>query len=156
VSCPNHGLCCVKSPKYTCNICSESVSAENSQVYTMWHCLVCYTVCHLNCVKSWAITSADTLVQDARTNRRSWRNLHMWKYPVCPAQVPEPPKWTSCCGSSTYNFGCSPDKPNSRGGICGRVKECVHEDDTLPYTKPCHPGPCNTVCKTTCFVERTP
>lgn len=124
---------------YECSICSDTIVPENTREYVIWHCLDCYNIFHLQCVRTWA--------QSSGTNFP----FQQWKCPCCLVIQEGVPRGTCWCGKASFNFhSIGRDNPNSCLGPCQRIVECPHGNPTEICEKLCHPGPCNSPCTAEC------
>ncbi|XP_015929793.1 protein shuttle craft [Parasteatoda tepidariorum] len=108
-----------------CLVCCESIRVKDQ----MWHCLSCYHVFHLRCIRKWARSPAAT-VEDGG-----------WRCPACQSLTSKVPYDYYCfCGKQKnpeINYHIT---PHSCGEICSRKRpECTHLCKEI-----CHPGPCPT------------
>ncbi|KAG8198878.1 hypothetical protein JTE90_015092 [Oedothorax gibbosus] len=106
-----------------CSVCCEQIRVKDQT----WHCLACYHVFHLRCIKKWA-RSPHAAEEDGT-----------WGCPTCRNATSKVPYDYFCfCGKQReppVNYHLT---PHSCGEICGRKRpECTHLCKEL-----CHPGPC--------------
>ncbi|XP_062519422.1 transcriptional repressor NF-X1-like isoform X2 [Corticium candelabrum] len=119
---------------YDCVVCCETVRPKDS----VWNCLSCYHLFHLNCIQKWARSSAAPT--DESDNSKNWR------CPCCQNSYHKIPSIYYCfCGKvknpshdakDSYGYIC----PHSCGDVCGKQRDtegCIHKCTML-----CHPGPC--------------
>jgi hypothetical protein len=127
---------------YTCSICLDPI-IPSSREYTIWHCLECYNVYHIHCVKAWAAASSQN------PTILSLLALPKWKCPNCAVEC-QKPKATCWCGKSSIGLPyISPGRPNSCPNTCDKAGVCPHREEKI-CLNPCHPGPCDIPCSTTC------
>ncbi|XP_035208182.1 transcriptional repressor NF-X1-like [Stegodyphus dumicola] len=123
-----------------CLVCCELIRVRDQT----WHCLSCYHVFHLRCIRKWARSSA-AVVDGGR-----------WRCPACQSLSSKVPYDYYCfCGkhkNPDVNYHLT---PHSCGEICGRKRaNCSHLCKEL-----CHPGPCPPcliVVHKTCACGKTP
>lgn len=122
---------------YDCSICYACVSTKDS----VWSCSQCYTVLHLNCIRTWAKASVakveeqNAMQEDAtiRSRRGSWR------CPGCQYAREEVPQKYYCWDGRVQNpSNVKGAPPHSCGKSCAR-KGCIHGC----AAGICHPGECS-------------
>ncbi|GFQ90944.1 protein shuttle craft [Trichonephila clavata] len=106
-----------------CLVCCEQIRVKDQ----IWHCLSCFHVFHLRCIRKWARSPA------ASGPDKDWR------CPACQSLNSTVPFDYYCfcgaCKNPDVNYHLT---PHSCGEICGRTRpDCTHRCKEL-----CHPGPC--------------
>ncbi|XP_054710252.1 transcriptional repressor NF-X1-like [Uloborus diversus] len=106
-----------------CLVCCEYIRVKDQ----IWHCLNCFHVFHLRCIRKWARSPA-AVVEDGG-----------WRCPACQSITTKVPYDYFCfCGKHKNPEVDYHLTPHSCGEICGRKgAECDHLCKEL-----CHPGPC--------------
>jgi hypothetical protein len=116
----------------------------------MWQCEKCYNIFHFECIKTWAEPTPSNVIYDVR-------RLFAWTCPLCSERRAQRPRAACWCGKQSsgtanrrHDRSERSERPNSCSNLCEKVAKCVHDKDTEPCTKRCHPGPCNLPCKASC------
>ncbi|CAL1281044.1 unnamed protein product [Larinioides sclopetarius] len=124
---------------YECLVCCDRIRVKDQ----IWHCLNCYHVFHLRCIRKWARSPAASVPNEG------------WRCPACQNLTPKIPFDYFCfCGSHNnpdVNYHLT---PHTCGEICGRnPPDCSH-----PCKELCHPGPCppcSVVVQKSCACGKT-
>lgn len=109
----------IDAGRLECLVCCEMIKPFHS----VWSCMNCYHIIHLNCVIKWAASS---------------KSEEGWRCCACQNITKTVPRDYYCfCGklkNPQYNRN---DVAHSCGDTCGRTENCPHS-----CTQLCHPGPC--------------
>lgn len=107
------------SSRVECLVCCDLVRPTQS----VWSCLNCYHILHLNCTTKWASSS---------------KSDDGWRCPACQNMSKKIPREYYCfCGKQKNPQYNRSDVAHSCGELCGREDLCEHSCTLL-----CHPGPC--------------
>ncbi|GBM55473.1 Transcriptional repressor NF-X1 [Araneus ventricosus] len=124
---------------YECLVCCDRIRVKDQ----IWHCLNCYHVFHLRCIRKWARSPAASVPDEG------------WRCPACQNLTSKVPFDYFCfCGAHKnpdVNYHLT---PHTCGEICGRnPPDCSH-----PCKELCHPGPCppcSVVVQKSCACGKT-
>lgn len=117
---------------YECAICTGEVLRSEK----VWSCQTCWTVFHLQCVKSWS----ESAIKQQEDQARQGTQRPQWRCPGCNLPKADlPTSYTCWCEKEFDPKVTAGIPPHSCGQTCGRERltKCPH-----PCQLTCHAGPC--------------